>query len=335
MRRLACQFVVLIGVGLLVVGCGDEPPVSNQPDIQNAENHNAGDNDDGEDNYSSTNDNDQNNVTPPGANHGDDNDGDDNDGDDDGNGGEDDEAIVNDEEGPDAETCDELCDQVYNTCEFTFYHADGTPASEDECYYECLDGIFEDQIQCVLDAGCSEDGINQCLDELSDDDDGDDDIPPPSDDLDDPCDPDTEWPDEWAELEEEVLELTNDERAEGAVCGDESFDPAPPLEMNETLRCAARRHSQDMADREYFSHYTPEGESPAHRLDDAGYTGTTWGENIARNPSTAQQVVDGWMNSPGHCANIMRAQFEEIGVGFADDPDSTHRRMWTQKFGAQ
>lgn len=310
--------IAAIAVVLMALsGCGEDAEVSTVNNQQQESNDNSSPQN-GENQSSSTNQNRQNQNGDTGDNDSDDNARDDNE----------------DEELPDQELCDELCDQVYNTCEFAFAGDGGNTATEQECYDECVDGVFEGQEQCVIDAGCSEYEIEQCLVGSSGDD-NDEETPEPSDDLDDPCDPETEWPSQWEDLEDQVLVLTNERRAEGAVCGDQSFDPAPPLENNDILRCAARRHSQDMVDREYFSHYSPDGESPADRLADAGYTGSNWGENIAYNPSTAEQVVQGWMDSPGHCANIMRADFNEIGVGFADDPASTHRRMWTQKFGYQ
>lgn len=130
-----------------------------------------------------------------------------------------------------------------------------------------------------------------------------------------------------ASFEEQVLELVNAQRAAGADCGSAGvFDPAGPLTMNADLRCAARTHSQDMADRDYFDHTNPEGESPGDRIDATGYQWRSWGENIAWGQRTPEEVVDAWMNSDGHCSNIMNAGFSEIGVGYAEG------NVWTQKF---
>ena len=73
------------------------------------------------------------------------------------------------------------------------------------------------------------------------------------------CDAVADWDPQWIEFENEVLELVNQQRAAGAVCGDQgSFDPADPLTMNAALRCAARNHSMDMGLRDYFDHYNEE-----------------------------------------------------------------------------
>jgi uncharacterized protein YkwD len=135
------------------------------------------------------------------------------------------------------------------------------------------------------------------------------------------------WPPESTEFEQEVLALINAQRDEGAVCGDEAFEPTHPLVMNERLQRAARLHSYDMFDREYFSHTNPDGDGPKERMDRAGYEGRTWGENIAGGSATPEAAMGMWMGSAGHCANIMRSSFEEIGVG-------TYERRWTLKFAS-
>jgi uncharacterized protein YkwD len=136
------------------------------------------------------------------------------------------------------------------------------------------------------------------------------------------------WDAAWVAFEDRVLELVNQRRAEGADCGTGGiFEPAGPLIMNGALRCAARNHSMDMRERDYFDHYTPEGLGPADRLDDAGYSGSAWAENVAWGYWTPEAVVAGWMSSPGHCANLMRAHFTETGVGYYEGD------LWTQTFG--
>lgn len=138
-----------------------------------------------------------------------------------------------------------------------------------------------------------------------------------------------DWDAGWSAFEEDVLRLVNARRAEGAVCGGQGrFDPAGPLAMNAALRCAARVHAADMGARQYFDHVNPEGENPGDRLARAGYAASTWGENIALGYPSPEAVVAGWMASDGHCANIMRAAFSEIGVGYGAG------NLWTQVFGA-
>ncbi|HZB51602.1 MAG TPA: CAP domain-containing protein, partial [Mycobacteriales bacterium] len=116
----------------------------------------------------------------------------------------------------------------------------------------------------------------------------------------------------------EVTRLTNVERAK-AGCG--------ALRIDSRLTTAAQAHSTDMVDRDYFSHTSPDGEGPGDRAAAAGYD--RWsGENIAAGYPTAAAVVQGWMNSAGHKANILNCQSKATGVGY-----DARRNMWTQMFG--
>jgi uncharacterized protein YkwD len=126
--------------------------------------------------------------------------------------------------------------------------------------------------------------------------------------------------------ERTVWTLTNRERAENGLSG---------LSLNGDLVASARAHSADMAAQDYFSHTALDGSSPGDRIAAAGYDANSWGENIAAGYTTPASVVDGWMNSPGHRANILNSNFCDIGVGYAYDGDSTYGHYWTQNFGRQ
>jgi len=142
------------------------------------------------------------------------------------------------------------------------------------------------------------------------------------------CNAVADWPADWAAWEQQVLELVNTRRAEGANCGaNGSFDPADPLAINGALTCAARNHSMDMALRGYFDHTDPDGNGPSTRIAAAEYDWSTWGENIALGYPSPEAVVQGWMDSDGHCANLMSAAFTEIGIGYYAG------NYWTQVFG--
>ncbi len=142
-----------------------------------------------------------------------------------------------------------------------------------------------------------------------------------------------QWEPQWAQLEQEILAIVNEVRAQGANCGSEgSFGPTQPLTMQPNLRCAARVHSKDMADRSFFDHTNPSGESPWDRMGQAGYSYSAAGENIAGGNGTAAATMDQWMNSDGHCANIMSPNFTEIGVGYY--PGGQWGHLWTQAFGS-
>jgi uncharacterized protein YkwD len=150
---------------------------------------------------------------------------------------------------------------------------------------------------------------------------------------------DDHFQDEWSALEQQVLQATNERRAEGADCGSEgSFGPASPLAMQNQLRAAARRHSWHMGEAGYFEHESPGGPcgtTPWDRIETAGYTSwTALGENIAAGYPDIQALMNGWMGSDGHCANIMSPSFKEIGIGYASVPGSPYTVYWTQDFGS-
>jgi len=144
-----------------------------------------------------------------------------------------------------------------------------------------------------------------------------------------------DWPAPWATFEQEMLTEVNVRRAAGATCDMDVFGPAVALEMDETIRIAARLHSQDMGDRNYFEHDTPEGITFSDRMSAAGFAGPfPWGENIAAGQGTAAEAVEGFMNSPGHCRNIMNPDYKVVGLGYAFVPGSDFGHYWTQDFAA-
>lgn len=143
-----------------------------------------------------------------------------------------------------------------------------------------------------------------------------------------------DWPADWSTMEEEVVELVNRERFVGASCGGVPMAGGlTPLEMDAVIRGTARGHSEDMADRDFFDHRNPDGDLPEDRMTADGFTGALpWGENIAAGAWDAPTVVEGWMDSPGHCANIMEPGFTVIGVGYFYDEASSWGHYWTQVF---
>ncbi|RAO27534.1 Non-specific serine/threonine protein kinase [Micromonospora noduli] len=119
----------------------------------------------------------------------------------------------------------------------------------------------------------------------------------------------------------EVVDLVNAERAK-AGC--------KALSIDDKLMTAAQRHSQDQADNQNMSHTGSDGSNAGTRLDRVGYTWRTYGENVAWNQKTPAAVMDAWMNSSGHRANILNCAFTEIGVGIAN----SNGPYWTQVFAA-
>ncbi|MCX4796388.1 CAP domain-containing protein [Streptomyces sp. NBC_01242] len=117
-----------------------------------------------------------------------------------------------------------------------------------------------------------------------------------------------------------VLTLVNRVRAE-AGCS--------PLAKSAKLTKAARAHSADMASHRNMSHTSSDGSAASDRITGSGYDWRAYGENVARGYTTPEDVVAGWMNSPGHRRNILDCSFKEIGVGVAQPGN-----YWTQDFGA-
>jgi hypothetical protein len=127
-----------------------------------------------------------------------------------------------------------------------------------------------------------------------------------------------------ADFESEVIELVNVERETRNL---------HPLSYSVELTVAARRHSQDMGDQNYFNHTSLDGREFNERIADAGYDYRNCGENIAAGYATPAAVVEGWMNSDGHRANILDPDYCDIGVGYAAVAGSQYYHYWTQDFG--
>jgi uncharacterized protein YkwD len=127
-----------------------------------------------------------------------------------------------------------------------------------------------------------------------------------------------------ADFESEVIELVNIEREARSL---------HPLSYNEELTLAGRLHSQDMGDQNYFDHTSLDGREFYERIADAGYDYQISGENIAAGYPTPEAVVDAWMSSDGHRANILDPNYCDIGVGYAAVAGSDFYHYWTQDFG--
>jgi len=119
-------------------------------------------------------------------------------------------------------------------------------------------------------------------------------------------------------FENEVIRLVNEQRAKNGL---------QPLTANWELSRVARFKSQDMADNRYFSHTSPTYGTPFQMIKAFGLTYRTAGENIAYGQQTPQAVVNAWMNSSGHRANILNASYTQIGMGYV-----AKGHYWTQMF---
>ncbi|WP_100206778.1 CAP domain-containing protein [Stutzerimonas stutzeri] len=138
---------------------------------------------------------------------------------------------------------------------------------------------------------------------------------------------------DWQQVGKNILQRVNEARAQPRQCGSRSFEAAPALSWNGELADAALAHSRDMAKQDFFSHRAPDGSLVSDRASRAGYSWERIGENIAAGQGSADQVMAGWMASPGHCSNIMNPDFAEMGAAYAIDKSSAAGSYWTQVFG--
>jgi uncharacterized protein YkwD len=134
-------------------------------------------------------------------------------------------------------------------------------------------------------------------------------------------------------FKKEFLKAINKTRQRGCTCGTTYMPPAPPLVWNNKLEDAAKGHAKDMAAEGYFSHTSKDGRDAMTRADNAGYghegyKSFTVGENIAQGQPTIADVMTGWINSEGHCRNLMNPDFKEVGIWVTDT-------YWVQDFGGR
>lgn len=137
------------------------------------------------------------------------------------------------------------------------------------------------------------------------------------------------------DFESAVMARVNQWRASGANCGSEgSFGPAPALAWNDLLTQAALGHSQDMVAHNFFDHTGSDGSTLGTRVTAVGYGWASLGENIAAGQTSVNQVVDGWIASPGHCANLMNPNFVHVGVACVQgNANTTYPTYWTMDLG--
>ncbi|ACS99739.1 CAP domain-containing protein [Paenibacillus sp. JDR-2] len=125
-------------------------------------------------------------------------------------------------------------------------------------------------------------------------------------------------------VEDEVFALVNQAREAAGL---------QPLSRLEVLFEAAEAKAQDMRDNTYFDHLSPTYGTPGQMLTQFGVEWTAYGENIAAGQRTPAAVMEAWMNSPGHRANILSPKFTQMGVGYAPGTtDSRYRTYWVQEF---
>ncbi|MGP5324403.1 CAP domain-containing protein [Vreelandella titanicae] len=130
-----------------------------------------------------------------------------------------------------------------------------------------------------------------------------------------------------------MLSQINEARSQARQCGDQQFEAVESLAWSCKLEAAAKSHSQDMAENDYFSHTDPEGAGIEQRVGNQDYVWQAVGENVAAGYTSVSAVVEGWLDSPGHCRNIMNDAFTEMGMAKAEDSESRYSTYWTQTLG--
>lgn len=132
----------------------------------------------------------------------------------------------------------------------------------------------------------------------------------------------------------QVLHLVNAARGQPRRCGAQHFGATGALRLNPLLSAAALNHARDMAHNGFFDHTGSDGSTPAQRLGRTTYPWRAVGENIASGQNTPADAVEGWIKSPGHCANLMAPGYLEMGLAYAVNRDSRQGIYWVQVFAA-
>ena len=135
-----------------------------------------------------------------------------------------------------------------------------------------------------------------------------------------------------SETDKQMLTRVNNARQQARICGSSSYVATSDVAWHCSLEAAAQRHSTDMADNNYFSHTGSDGSNAGQRISATGYPWRAWGENIAAGYAAVESVVTGWLDSPGHCGNIMNPTVTEMGAASASNSSSDFQIYWTQVF---
>ena len=140
----------------------------------------------------------------------------------------------------------------------------------------------------------------------------------------------------------DLTAMMNNARAQGRTCGGQYYPPAPALQSNTKLWQAAGEHTIDMFQNNYYSHTSQDGRTAKDRIDETGYFDNcrdwSYAENIAAGYDSVAEAFRGWINSPGHCKNIMNPKLKEVGwfttLGTTPpNPNNQYDHYWVVKFG--
>jgi uncharacterized protein YkwD len=129
----------------------------------------------------------------------------------------------------------------------------------------------------------------------------------------------------------DILQAVNAARAKARTCGAVAMPAVGAVQWSDVLFASAAGHSQDMAQRNYFDHVSPEGVSAGQRATNAGYRFANLGENIAAGQANVAAVMASWLGSAGHCENIMTAAFTEMAVACVATTRPQYPTYWTME----
>ena len=133
-------------------------------------------------------------------------------------------------------------------------------------------------------------------------------------------------------LLDNVLEHLNAIRARGTRCGGTEYPPAPPLARSPALDQAARAHAEDMARNSFLAHTGSDGSNPGERVSRTGYHWEAVAENVASGQTSAEDIAATWLESPGHCENLVSAKYSETGLAYALNPGDGRDIYWVQVY---
>lgn len=134
-------------------------------------------------------------------------------------------------------------------------------------------------------------------------------------------------------FQQDLLTRINQARTTGRMCGSTFYKAAGMMSWNGKLTDAAAGHAGDMAANNYFSHASLDGRTFSQRITATGYLWSAVGENIAAGQKTAEQVMTAWLESPGHCENIMNGNYTEVGVACLSNEASLYKVYWAMELG--
>jgi uncharacterized protein YkwD len=130
-------------------------------------------------------------------------------------------------------------------------------------------------------------------------------------------------------FEAQTLERINAARAQARSCGAQRFAAAPKVAWNNRLGATADAHTRDMIAKDFFAHVGSDGGNVGTRATRAGYAWGAVGENIAAGYASLDGVMRGWLESPGHCANLMNPNFTEVGLATRSAKNTKYTSYWT------